>query len=338
MRFRFPAFLVFVMVTLSGSAVSQIDEICREHGAVPSLDAPKLQAPFVYGKISMKGVPSGTKPPKVTVVYSDASQPSVRQTFNGSGNYCFRRMGGDGVLAIDVGGTEFVRKTISAFGHPQQREDFEINASQPNQPTAPAVVSAKFPYKRSDKGTELFFKAAEAERNNDKPRAIGFIKDAVAADQSDFIAWTKLGSLYFELNQFEEAETAFKKALGIRVDYTPAWIFMGRIRTVQKHHDIAIEIFKQAIETDPASARAYQLLGESYLQTKQGTLGANALSKALELDPDGMAECHLLLAKLYDLAGAKNLAAKEYKAYLSKQPMYSEKAKLEKYIKENSEK
>ena len=50
-----------------------------------------------------------------------------------------------------------------------------------------------------------------------------------------------------------------------------------------------------------------------------------------------MAECHLLLGRLYDLAGARNLATREYKAFLAKVPEYSEKKKLEKYIKENPE-
>jgi len=324
-----------ILVLSTASALAQIDDICREHGAVPTLDAPKLHAPFIYGKIALKGLAVGTTPPKITVSYSDASQPSVRQTLNGGGNYCFKRMGGDGTLIVDVGGTEFVRRTIPAFGQPQQREDFEMNASQPNQPAAPAVISAKFPYQRSERNTDLFIKAAEAEKNDDLNTAIGFIKEVVAADPADFIAWAKLGSLRFEQNSFTEAETAFKKSLEIKVEYTPSWIYMGRIRASQQHYDVAIEIFKQAISTDANSSRAYQLLGETYLLRKQGTLGAEALNKAIELNPEGMAECHLTLAKLYDLAGAKHLASKEYKMFLTKRPEYPDKSKFEKYIRDN---
>jgi len=326
--------LVTIVLLSAASAFGQIDDICREFGAVPSLDAPKLQAPFVYGKITVKGVTPGTKPPRITITYSDANQPSVRQSLNGSGNYCFKRTGGDGVLVLEVAGTEYARKTIPGFGQPQQREDFEISADR--SPTSvPNVVSARFPYDRNDKNTELFVKAAEAEKMKDRPAAIGFIKEVVAADPADFIAWAKLGSLYFEQNAFSEAEASFKKALELKVDYTPAWIYMGRIRTTQKQYEIAIEIFKQAIATDVNSARSYQLLGDTYLQLKRGTLGAEALNKAIELDPNGMADSHLTLALLYDRAGAKHLASKEYKAYITKRPDYPDKAKLENYIKEN---
>ena len=64
---------------------------------------------------------------------------------------------------------------------------------------------------------------------------------------------------------------------------------------------------------------------------------AKALNKALELDPITMAECHLALAHLYELAGAKQLATKEYKEFLKKVPGYSDRKKLEKFINDNPE-
>ena len=48
-----------------------------------------------------------------------------------------------------------------------------------------------------------------------------------------------------------------------------------------------------------------------------------------------MAECHLQLAHLYELAGAKKLAAMEYKIFLRKVPDHPDKKRFEKYIKDN---
>jgi regulator of sirC expression with transglutaminase-like and TPR domain len=81
----------------------------------------------------------------------------------------------------------------------------------------------------------------------------------------------------------------------------------------------------------------YRMLGEAYLQAKKGSLGIEALDRALNLDPVGMAECHLTKAHLYELAGAKQFASHEYKLFLEKVPQYPERKKLEKYIKENPE-
>lgn len=86
---------------------------------------------------------------------------------------------------------------------------------------------------------------------------------------------------------------------------------------------------------DPKSARVFQLLGEAYLEERQRTLGAEALNEAIRLDPVGMAECHLQLAHLYDLAGAKHLASCEYKIFLKKVRDHPDKKKLEKYVKDN---
>ena len=50
-----------------------------------------------------------------------------------------------------------------------------------------------------------------------------------------------------------------------------------------------------------------------------------------------MAECHLAVAHLYELAGAKQMATKEYKAFLKKVPDYADRKRLEKFIQDNPE-
>lgn len=50
-----------------------------------------------------------------------------------------------------------------------------------------------------------------------------------------------------------------------------------------------------------------------------------------------MADCHLLIARLYHLAGAKHLATREYKVFIAKVPDHPDKKQLQKYIKDNTE-
>ena len=121
------------------------------------------------------------------------------------------------------------------------------------------------------------------------------------------------------------------------MEYTPAWINAGQLRVAQKRYEAAIEVFKHAASLDLTSARTFQLLGEAYLLNKQGTLGAQALNEAIRLDPTGLAECHLQLAHLYQLAGAKQLATREYMLFLAKVPDHPDRKKFEKYIKDNPE-
>lgn len=332
------AVIGFAMVMFAGGVRGQIDEICSELGIAPGLDSPFAHVPYVYGRVVLKGFDGSAKPPNVVVTFVDGQRSTERWTVGKSGSYCFKRKStGSSEIIIQVDGAEAARRTLLSSSGPQQREDFEIYSTKQQRPVPPGVVSAKFSHPRNEKTVELYQKTQEAEASKNPGKVIDYLNQIVSVDPADFIAWAKLGSLYFEQNKLAEAESAFRKSLELKVEYTPAWIFVGKIRTAQKQFAAAIEIFKHAAELDPASARTFQLLGEAYLQARQGTLGAEALNEAIRLDPVGMAECHLLLARLYDLAGAKQLATREYKLFLTKVPDHPDKKKLEKYIKDNPE-
>jgi tetratricopeptide (TPR) repeat protein len=313
--------------------------MCREFGETPTREMNRQgrSVPFIYGRIVVKGLNPGGKQPRITVIYSDSVQPAMRQPVGRSGNYCFKRVGNGGMLIVDVNGVEAARKSLSDLGAARQREDFEIFPTMSEQTAAPGVVSARFSRPPNERTSDLYQRAANAERESTPGKAIEIVKEIVVLDPDDFIAWAKLGSLHLQRNELGEAEAAFRRALAIRGDYTPALINLGTLAAIQKYYPAAIAIYLEAIKTEPTSARAHRLLGEAYLQNKQGTLGLEALDRALVLDPVGMAECHLLKARLYELVGAKNLAVAEYKAFLKKVPDYQDKKKLEKYIKDNPE-
>lgn len=323
----------------TAGAAAQADDICRDAGeSARESNRQGRLIPVLYGRIAVEGIAPDVKAPRVTAIYSDSLQPGVRQVIDRKGSYCFKRLGNGGVIIIDVDGVEAARKTISDLGPPRQQEDFEIDLAKSDpQMAPPGVISTKFTRPPNEKTVDLYKKAAAAERDKKPNRAIDAVKEVVAIDPDDFIAWAKLGSLYMEKRSLEDAEKAFFRALTIRRDYTTALMNLGILRAVQARYPEAIELFKQAIATDQTSARAYRLLGEAYLQNRNGSLGLAALDQALKLDPVGMAECHLLKARLYDLAGAKGLAAHEYKAYLEKVPETPDKKRLEEYIRANPE-
>ncbi len=329
--------LVFLLVIVSGAANAQIDEICGEAGATPGLDSPFAHVPYVYGRVTLKGVEANAKRPKVVVFLTEGQRTAGRWDVDKSGNYCFKRAGSGGELRIEVDGTEVTRRTLPSFGSAQQREDFEIEVNSSRKVPPVIVVASKFSYPRNDKTADLYAKAAAAEAAKDLANVIEHLKQIVAIDPADFIAWAKLGTVYFQQDKLAEADAAFRRSIEQKVDYTPAWITVGQLRAAQKQYPAAIQIFLHAIELEPASARAYQLMGEAYLLNKQGTLGAEALNQAIKLDPVGMVECHLQLAHLYELAGAKKLATHEYKTFLEKVPDHKDRKKFEKFIQENPE-
>ncbi|HEX8250725.1 MAG TPA: tetratricopeptide repeat protein [Pyrinomonadaceae bacterium] len=292
--------------------------------------------PYVFGRVALKDFDPGAKLPNVTVALVD-NQSTSRWSVGKTGNYCFKLKSSNSTLIVEVDGVEVARRTLASFGASQQREDFEIYSTQSQKSIPPKAVSAKFFHPVNPKTVELYKKTAEAESRKNSEKAIEHLKEIVSIDPADFIAWAQLGILYEDKNLLAEAESAFRKSLELKIEYAPAWLHMGKIRVAQKQLEAAIEIFKHVTSIEPTSARAFQLLGETYLQARQGTLGAEALNQAIKLDPTGMAESHLLLAHLYNLAGAKQLAAREYKIFLTKQPNHPDKKKFEQYIKNNPE-
>lgn len=340
MKVTVSSLIVFTVLLVSGYTVrgqGQADEICREYGETPTREAGSQgrPVPFVFGRVSIRGLSSTARRPRITVIYSDTLQPAVRQVLGRSGNFCFRRPGSGGTLILEVDGIETSRRSLSEFAAMRHQEDFDVIASGTETTAPPSVISTKFSRPPNEQTADLYRKAAEAEGEKQTKKAIEYVKEIVAIDGSDFIAWAKLGSLHLSLNSLDEAAAAFEKSVAVRADYTPALLNLGIVKALRNDYPAAITIFKRAVASDPQSARGYRLLGEAYLHNKEGKLGVLTLDKALELDPIGMAECHLLIARLFDLAGAKKVAAREYRDFLKKVPDYPDRKTLEKYIKDN---
>jgi tetratricopeptide (TPR) repeat protein len=332
--FILPVLLVLVCVQ---STLPQAGEICREFGVTPSrdLDDSGRLASFVFGRIALLGVGPDAKHPQIIAQYSDSGQPGSRQRVGRSGNYCFRRYGAGATVVVEIDGLEAARRTVPEASGTQQREDFEIDLSQSRRASPPGIVSVATARPPNPKTVELYERAITSEREGQTEQTIDTVNEIVRIDPTDFVAWAKLGGLYQTKGKVSEAETSFKRALAIRNDYIPALLNFGLLKALSGEYPAAIELFRLATKTDPSHARAFRFLGEAYLQNRQGALGLEALDKALTLDPDGMAECHLLKARLFDLVGAKREAAEEYRSFLKKVPKFKDKGVLESYIKAN---
>jgi tetratricopeptide (TPR) repeat protein len=117
----------------------------------------------------------------------------------------------------------------------------------------------------------------------------------------------------------------------------------GADQMEKKHYDQAIDSFKQAVQADPKSADAYNLLGMAYrhryiqvlkdLKDKE----VAAFQKAIEVDPNNWVAL-VNLGSSYYYMGEKAKAAPLFKKALSLNPNHPEKAELEKMIKEGEKK
>ena len=330
-------FLLVAITTLvlAGANRGQQEEICADRGINPGIDSPFSKYSVIYGRISIKR-PRGSGTIASVVVSLREGRSTQRYSFDGSGSYCFEKSAAGGDLMVEINGQQADRRPIIT-NLPEQREDFEFTLTAPETTAPPGVVSARFNYQRNGKNAKLYEKAlkALAEKNQDK--VIEYLKAIIAADPTDYIANATLASVFYSQKKYSDAEIWFKRAVEVNPEYTPAWLSLSQSQYALKQYDAAIESCKKLLKLEPKSAIGFYILGEAYLRTEKGNLAVEALNEAIKLDPVGMAECHLILADLYDINGLKKLATKEYKAFIAKVPSHRDKQRIEKYITDNPE-
>lgn len=322
----------FLLLVIVPKAQAQADSFCSEFGG----GIIWASASAIYGRVQVDGVRDPKRMPKVTVSLVIQGRTVANMPVGTSGNYCFRNVNGSGgTLILAVEDSEVGRQDLPAgsMASNQFRQDFAIDLGQ--RMPKPGVVSAKYNHPREGKNAELFSAAGVLLKEKKSDKAIPILHQVVEADPKDFIAWALLGSAYFEKNDLGGAETSYAKSLEANPSYVVAMTNLGNVYLIKKNLDVAVTLLEKATQLEQDYARAFQLLGEAYLLQKKGKMGLEALYRAIEIDPIGMAKCHLLAAKLFDSAGAKNYAAREYKIFLEKVPEHPQKKQFLKYIQDN---
>ena len=315
------------------AARGQDEEICADRGIVQGLAANTQSRQVIFGRVSVKRAKGGAKPPRLVISLRDGRN-TQRWVIEGSGTYCFEKSNFGGEITVDFNGQEVGRRPIIT-NLPQQREDFDFDLRPLKKPDPPGVVSATLAYERHGKNAKLFAKASDEIAEGNVEKAIQYLSDLVENDPGDFVALATIGSLYKSQKKYSEAEVWYKRAIAVNSEFTPAWITLAQAQFAQEKYELAIDSCKTATKLDPNSAVGFYLLGEAYLRLRQGEDAVRALKEAIRLDPIAMAECHLILAELYDINGAKQLASKEYKEFLTRVPNHPQKEWFEQYIKDN---
>lgn len=274
------------------------------------------------------------------ILYTRGNEVFARQRVGNGGRYRFNNVfNGDYYLAVELDGLEIARMPIlisaNAVEHIRQDLEFKWKASAR---TSPGVISAADTYQRSNQNRALYQRATQEINNQNFTQAIATLRSVVEADPKDFPAWTELGMVYFIQKDLDAAEKSYAGALAAKPDHVPALVSLGRLRLARKNNEGAIEVLEEALKLDPKSATANYFLGEAYLALKKGSKAVGYLNEALKIDPVGMADAHLRLGALYNLAGYKDRAAAEYEQFLQKKPDYPEAKKLKEYIDANKPK
>ena len=155
---------------------------------------------------------------------------------------------------------------------------------------------------------------------------IPIVRDSVAQHPDYADLHSSLGSLYFKVQRFEQAESAFKRALDINPEYLQARFNLFRTFKAEGKLEAALKEGQYLFEKGLPYPDFYCSLGEIYISLKMYDEAKAILQRLLEKKPK-YARAHLVLAQFYENMGAKDKAISQLLKCLDSNP--SKEGKLE---------
>jgi len=299
-----------------------------------------LSRATVRGSFNVTGLQDQTKPPRFSVAIYAAGIFVSRQRIKNGGTFLFYCVPDKGVsLVAEADLAEIGTFNMGSILLPPQinYQDIFVSWATASKGIASRneVVSVQNSYERTQENQKRFEKAMAKIRDDNGRTTAAQLEQLVANDPGDYIALTEIGNIYYDNSRYVDAEASYERALDAKGGFINALFGLGRAQLAAKKPPEAIQTLLEAYKISPNSADVNHFLGEAYLQNRQGSLAITYMRRAIEISPDGKADLHLRIAWLYNAAGAKGLAAAEYKLLLERKPNHPEKQKLLQYIADN---
>lgn len=142
--------------------------------------------------------------------------------------------------------------------------------------------------KRLREAEQWFERGVEMEQMGAPPeQIIAAYEKAIERDPDAPAPHVNLGTVYFHMQRWKEAEACYRAALEAKPDYPLAWFNLGNLYEEIRDPDRALECYLKAIAIDPKFADAHYNAALIY-QSRHDTLNAvRHWQQYLKLDPSG---------------------------------------------------
>ena len=200
--------------------------------------------------------------------------------------------------------------------------------------TGPSVISA------ANAGVpkaalDHYEKASKLAHEKDYRGAIKELKLAVSEYQPFVSAHNQIGVLYLRLNEFDNAEKAFKAALKINPEaYEPllnhgiAQYRLGKFKDAETS-------FRTTLKVKPDSSVSHYYLGRTLNKLGRNEEAEAAFLTCLKMNPEDFKEAHRMLASIYLDRGALARVIEELETYLKVVPAAPDADNLRKVIEQS---
>lgn len=230
---------------------------------------------FLSGKVV---IDDGTRLTEPAAIQSVCRGQKHTETYSDShGNFSFEI--GRSVNANSAGVTD--ADTSWANSGPNRvraLQDCELQASIAGFTSESVVLATKLSMGESaDIGHIVVHRISKAE-------GLTISATTAAAPGSAKKAYEK-GCKHANKSEWDQAEEAFQKAVGIYPRYAIAWFELGRVQQKKSNDDSARHSFQQSIGADPGYANPYRYLAQLAAVSKQWSDVVEITAKLLALNP-----------------------------------------------------
>lgn len=140
-----------------------------------------------------------------------------------------------------------------------------------------------------------------------------------AQDQSNDIAWMRLGNLHGALGNIAKAEECCRKAIDLNPMLVSAHANLGNVLMAQNRFNEAVDSYTKATEMQPDLAAAWYMLGKAHQNLFLWAEAESSFRKAVELN-SGWFDARLLLGNTLQYLGRFREACQQYKTVIENQP------------------
>ena len=113
------------------------------------------------------------------------------------------------------------------------------------------------------------------------------LEKKTTANPEDVVAWTELGHLYFDSNNYDKAIKAYRKSLDLNPDNADVWTDLGVMYRKAGNPKEAIKCFDKAIELNPKHEIARFNKGIVLMHDLNDVAGAvKAWEELVKINPD----------------------------------------------------
>ena len=154
-------------------------------------------------------------------------------------------------------------------------------------------------------------------------KAIGFMKKAIALDDTLAEAHGRLGYIYSMIGQYDKGIAQAEKAVALNPNSAMAHVMLGKTLSFAGRWEESIPPYKKAIRLNPIPPNMYLYsLGLSYAFTGQYEEGITWCEKAARQAPDSL-WARIMMAVVYSWSGQDEKARAEAAEVLRIQPKFT---------------